>query len=377
MAAKRDYYEILGVSKDASEADIKKSYRKLAMKYHPDRSKEPGASEKFKEISEAYAVLSDKNKRAQYDQYGHAGFDQMYSQEDIFRNANFHDFEDLFQGFGFRSPFEDMFSSMFGGMGRRRNRDIGANLETSVEITLAEAAKGVKKDINYNHSKACSKCNGSRSEPGSSKKTCESCRGRGQVQQQRRAGPMAFYTITTCRKCGGEGGVVENPCKKCNGTGKESSKEHLKIDVPPGIEDGMRLHLRGLGEYGKDGPGDLFVRVYVQSHKLFERNGDDLWLEVPISFTQAALGDSINVPTLSGKVKLDIPSGTHSHKVFRLKNQGMPRLGNHGNGDQMVKVIIDVPKKLNKKQKELLKEFDKEYGKNKKGFFDSVFKVFI
>lgn len=249
MVAKRDYYEILGLQKGAGRDEIKSAYRKLAMKYHPDRNNEPGAENKFKEISEAYAVLSDDSKRAQYDQYGHAGFDQMYSTEDIFKGANFRDFEDLFRTFGFRSPFNDMFSAMFGGSfgGRRRRGEVGADLETSVEITLEEVAKGAKKELSYHRSKECPRCHGEKSEPGSSKSTCDACRGRGQVQHQRRAGPMAFYTVTTCGKCGGEGTVVEKPCMECNGSGKKSDKEHIKVDIPAGIEDGMRLHLEGLG----------------------------------------------------------------------------------------------------------------------------------
>ncbi len=364
---KRDYYEILGVSKNASGADIKKAYRKLAMKYHPDRNKESGAAERFKEISEAYAVLSNENKRAQYDQYGHAGFDQMYSQEDIFRTADFSDFQDLFRGFGFE-PFGGMFSSMFGSMFRGAARgDYGADLEVQVEITLEDAAKGMKADLSYNRTTACSKCKGSGAEPGSGRVTCDMCSGRGQVKQARRAGPMAFYTVTTCQKCRGEGQTVEKPCKKCGGSGKASSKEHIKADIPAGIHSGMRLRLEGLGEYGKDAPGDLYVRVYVKEHDRFRRRGDDLSIDVPITFPRAALGGKVKVPTLFGEANLKIPSGTQSHTIFRLKDEGMPRLDKSGKGDELVRVMIDVPKKLTKKQKELLKEFE---GEKKKGFFD-------
>lgn len=367
---KRDYYEVLGIAKNADKDEIKKAYRKLALKYHPDRNKEPEAAERFKEVSEAYAVLSDEKKRAQYDQYGHAGFDQMYSREDIFRNADFGDFEDIFGGFGGGDPFGGIFGSMFGQMFRGRggpSREYGADLETALEISLEEAAKGVKKDISYHRSKACSRCHGSGSEPGSSKSTCPDCHGKGQVQQARRAGPMAFYTVTTCKKCRGEGVFSDNPCKSCSGSGKMSSNEHIKVDIPAGIHSGMRLHLNGLGEYGKDGPGDLYVRAMIKPHKIFERKDDNLYLQMPISFSHAALGDGIEVPTLFGKAKLHIPQGTQSHTVFRLKGEGMPRLRGGGKGDLMVRVVIDVPKKLSKKQKELLKEFEKENGK--KGFF--------
>ncbi|MFH1520956.1 MAG: molecular chaperone DnaJ [Candidatus Micrarchaeota archaeon] len=365
--AKRDYYEILGVARNASPEEIKKAYRKLALEYHPDRNKEPGAEAKFKELSEAYAVLNDSKKKAQYDQYGHSGFDQMYSQEDIFRNADFSDFQDIFD---FGDPFGGMFGSMFGGgSGRRgRRRGYGANLETSIEIELEEAAKGVDKNINYSRSKACARCNGNGSEPGNNKKTCNSCHGRGQVQQTRKLGPMAFYTVTTCNKCRGEGSTVEKPCKDCGGTGKSSSKEHIKVTVPAGIHSGMSLRLDDLGEYGRDGPGDLFVKVYIKEHGRFERKEDDLFIEMPISFSKSAVGGTIDVPTLFGKVNLDIPNGTKSHTVFRLRGEGMPKLGRNGKGDELVRVIIDVPKKLSKRQKELLKEFDEENKKEDKFF---------
>ncbi|MCI0503651.1 molecular chaperone DnaJ [Candidatus Micrarchaeota archaeon] len=375
MAQKRDYYEVLGVQKGAGKDEIKQAYRKLALQYHPDRNKDAGAEERFKEISEAYAVLSDEKKRAQYDQYGHAGFDSMYSREDIFRGADFSDFEDMFGSFGFgQDPFGGMFGSIFGmgGQGRGRGgrrREYGANLETAIEITLEEAAKGIKKDIAYNRTKACAKCKGSGSEPGSSRKTCSACAGRGQVQQTRRAGPMQFFTVTTCPKCRGEGEVVENPCKSCNGSGKVSEHEHIKVGIPPGVQNGMRLHLEGLGEHGKDGPGDLYVRIYIQQHKSFERHGDDLALEVPLSFSKAALGGEIEVPTLFGKAMLHIPPGTQSHTVFRMKGEGMPKLERGGKGDELVRVVIEVPKKLSKRQKELLEDLEKEEKEKKKGLF--------
>lgn len=375
MAEKRDYYEVLGVAKAANKEQIKDAYRKLALKYHPDRNPGDKASEeKFKELSEAYAVLSDDGKRSQYDQYGHAGFDQRYSQEDIFRGADFSDFEDMVKGFGFGggggSPFGDMFGSMFGGgfgQGGRRG-EYGADLQTRVEITLEEAAKGVKKEISYHHSKACNKCSGSGSEPGSRRTTCSTCHGRGQVQQARRAGPMAFYTVTTCNKCRGEGQMVEKPCKNCNGSGKMSGNEHINVDIPAGIENGMRMRLENLGEFGKDGSGDLYVDVYVKKHQTFEREGENIWINKEITFPEAALGGEVEVPTLFGKAKLNVPVGTASHTVFRLKGEGMPKLRRGGKGDEMVRVIVSIPKKLTKKQKELLAEFEKE-GEKKSGIF--------
>jgi molecular chaperone DnaJ len=377
MAAKRDYYEVLGVDKGATPDQIKQAYRKLALQHHPDRNKDPGATERFKEISEAYAVLSDEKKKAQYDQYGHAGFDQMYSQEDIFRSADFSDMEDVFRSFGFGADpfgiFGSAFGQGFGGMrhgGRRR--EYGADLATEVEITLEEAAKGVKKEFGYHRSRACKKCGGSGSEPGTQRKTCSACDGRGQVQTTRRMGPMQFYSVNTCARCHGEGKVVEKPCRACGGAGKVSEYEHINVNVPAGMQNGMRLRLEALGEYGRDSPGDLFVTVHIRKHERFERQGDDLWTEVPMTFAKATLGGEIEVPTLFGKDKLHIPAGTASHTVFRLRGEGMPRMGRgSGKGDLMVRAIIEVPKKLSKKQKELLEEFDKEG--EKKGSWLGVF----
>jgi molecular chaperone DnaJ len=368
MATKRDYYEILGISKSASKDEIKSAYRKLALKYHPDRNKDKDAEERFKEISEAYAALSDDHKREVYDQYGHAGFDQRYSQEDIFRSADFSGFEDMFSQFG-GSPFESMFGPMFGRMSRSggRMKEYGSDLETEVEISLEESAKGLKKEISYNRSKACSKCRGSGSEPGSSRRACGNCGGKGQVQQARRVGPMSFYTVNTCGKCRGQGTVIEKACSGCNGSGKVGSSEHIKVDIPPGVQSGMRVRLEELGEFGRDGPGDLYVRIFVRKHDVFEREGDDLYLEIPVSFATAAIGGEMDVPTLSGKAKLHIPPGTHSHTVFRLRSEGMPKLGRGGKGDELVRVVIDVPKKLTKRQKELLEEFEKE--RKEKGLF--------
>lgn len=372
MTTKRDYYDVLGVQKSASKDEIKGAYRKLALKYHPDRNKDKTAEDQFKEISEAYAVLSDDNKRAQYDQYGHAGFDQMYSREDIFRTADFSGFEDMFQQFGFGpfgGAFGSMFSSSFGRRGGRQGRrhEYGADLQAEMEITLEEAAKGVKKELSYHRSKACPRCKGDGSEPGTSRKRCETCGGNGQVQQVRRMGPMQFYSVTACNRCGGEGTMIEKTCKGCDGSGKVGETENIKVNIPPGIQNGMRMRLENLGEHGRDGPGDLYVLVYVQRHATFARDGDDLWLDMPISFSRAAIGGEIEVPTLFGKAKLHVPAGTHSHTVFRMKGEGMPRMNRNSKGDQMVRAVIDVPKKLSRKQKELLEEFDKEG--EKKGIF--------
>lgn len=372
---KRDYYEILGVPKNAGKEDIKKAYRKLAFELHPDRNKSADAAGKFKEMSEAYAVLSDDAKRSQYDQYGHAGFDRMYTQEDIFRSADFGDFEDIFREFGFggRSPFGSAFSSFFSrGFSRGRRREFGADLETEMEISLEEAAGGVKKEAAIYRTKECSHCGGSGTEPGSKVSTCDQCRGSGQVQHGRRMGAMSFFTVTTCSKCKGEGMMVSNPCKDCGSSGRVREKEHIKVTIPAGIDSGMRIRLEGLGEYGRDGAGNLYVLVYVKQHKLFERRGNDLWLDAPVSFSMASLGGKMDVPTLSGHVKLHIPAGTQPGTVFRLKGEGMPDMRTGRKGDEMVRITVEVPKKLTQKQKELLEQFAKESGDTKKkGFWES------
>ncbi len=363
MATKRDYYDILGVPKSAGVDEIKAAYRKLALEYHPDRNKSPGAEEKFKELSEAYAALSDSGKRQVYDQYGHAGFDQRYSQEDIFRGA---DFEDIlrqagFGGAGGGSPFGDVFASMF-NMGR--NPDMGSDLQTQVSITLQEAARGISKKIELSHTAACSKCDGSGAAPGTDLCNCPKCYGRGQVQSVRSLGGFGrFATIITCPQCHGRGQSPSKECSQCKGKGMERKTESVDLQIPAGMADGMRLRLEGLGEWGSGGEGDLYVQVRIQPDSRFAREGDDLYLEVPITFTQAALGDKISVPTLSGTASVTIPSGTPSHTLLRLRGEGMPRLRSRATGDLLVRVIISVPKGLTEKQKELLREFEGKSGK--------------
>lgn len=372
LMTKRDYYEILGISKSASVDDIKKSYRKLAMEHHPDRG---GNAEKFKELSEAYAVLSDQQKREAYDQFGHDAFSQQYSQEDIFRGAHFEDFEELFKRAGFGgSPFEDVFSQLFGFGQRQRGRrkQYGADLITDIEITLEEAAKGVKKELNIRHTRACAHCKGSCAEPGSEKKTCDTCKGNGQVQHVRSSGFMRFVTVAACNKCRGEGVIITQSCKSCKGSGVQYQEETVKVDIPVGIENGMRLRLDDMGEAGHDGSGDLYVNVFVKKHEIFERDEDDLYLKVPVNFAQAALGCDLEIPTLFGKAKLHVPAATQSHTTFRLRGEGIPNLRSRSKGDQHIQVIIKVPDKLNTKQRDLLKEFEKESEK-KKGFFDNLF----
>lgn len=375
MPEKRDYYEILGVKKGASKDELKDAYRTLAMKYHPDRNKDPGAEEKFKELSEAYAVLSDDEKRATYDQYGHSGFDQRYSQEDIFRSANF---EDIFREFGFGgmggSPFGDMFfSSIFGDTPRsRRSRGRGSDLRYDLPITLEEAASGATKELTFKRNKACDRCKGSGAEPGSKISACKTCGGQGQVRQSRRLGPFGSFTsVTTCPTCGGQGKMAEKACRQCNGEGTVLSTEKISVDIPPGVDTGSQLRLSGLGERGPGSSGDLYVFVSVSKHPVFERDGNDVHLDTYIGFSQAALGSEIEVPTLWGKAKLKIPAGTQTHTVLRMRGEGMPSIHNPKKGDELVRVIVKTPTNLNDKQKKALGELGD--ASPQKGLFGNMF----
>ena len=372
MPEKRDYYDILGVDKGANDKEIKKAYRKLAMKYHPDVSEEEEATEKFKEISEAYAVLSDTEKRNTYDQFGHAGMDG-FSNEDIFRNINF---EDIFQGFGggFESIF-DMFG--FGGGSRgRRGPQRGSDIYVEVEITLEDAATGLERDITINHDVICSACHGTKSEPGSDPQTCPTCGGTGKVQQVTNTFLGQMMNVRPCPDCGGEGKIITNPCRKCNGKGKVKESSTIHIKIPSGVEDESRLRVQGEGNAGDTGGtyGDLLVLINIKPHKEFERNGANLYFEQQISFVQASLGDTIDIPTIDGEVELKIPPGTQSETVFRLRSQGMPMLRRNSKGNLYVTCKVVVPQKLNEKQKELLKEFAEISGEEihtfEKGLFD-------
>lgn len=383
MAEKRDYYEVLGVEKGADKKDIKKAYRKLAMKYHPDVSEDSAAGEKFKEISEAYAVLSDSEKRQTYDQYGHAGMNG-FSQEDIFNNVNF---DDIFRGFGFGSSqggsrggggFESIFD-LFGFGGSHRNGPSqGEDVYYEMNITLEEAALGLEKDIEVPHKKICPHCQGSKAEPGTETRTCPECGGSGQVRQVSNTPLGQFATVRPCRTCRGEGKIIDTPCKECHGKGIVRHKSTIHIKIPPGVEDGSRLRVPGEGDVGKRGgpPGDLYVMIGVKKHQLFQREGSDLIYTMPISFVQASLGDTVEAPTLTGAVDLKIPSGTQTGTSFRIRGEGMPHLRWNGKGNLYVKVKIITPKKLNPKQKELLTEFAEISGEEiyseDKGFFDKV-----
>ena len=372
MTSKKDYYEVLGVQKNTTKDEIKNSYRKLALKFHPDRNKSPDAEEKFKEISEAYAVLSDDDKRKRYDTYGHVGTDEAFrgseaNFEEIFRDMGFGGFaktifEQMFGGRGgFTSgdPFTG-FSFNIGGAERSRGRDILYDIELSLEDVL----KGRKDEIEIPKFDKCNDCNGTGASRGSKPKICSECNGRGQrrrVYNQNRF--STFISLETCQSCNGKGEVIENPCNTCRGSGKIKIKKKLKISIPSGVEDGMTLQLSGEGEYSDSGfPGDLLIRVHVVPHKLFERLDEGhILYDLTLNYTSLVLGTEIKVPTLHGNEKLKIPSGTPVDTVLRLKGKGLPRYGSYGKGDQLVRVHISIPNMLTDKQKWLLKELDKEF----------------
>ncbi len=378
MAAKRDYYEILGVEKKAPLDEIKSAYRKLAMQYHPDRNKAPDAEEKFKEISEAYAVLSDQNKRQQYDQFGHAGIDMRYSQEDIFRGAA-PDIEDILRdfgagGFGGFGRGGSIFDIFFGG-GRREGPRRGSDILYELSINLEDAASGKTVELEVPRTESCDVCKGSGAKPGTSPKTCPSCRGSGQVSRTQSTPFGRFMTTSTCGTCRGRGEIIEAPCSSCHGSGTVQRRRRIEVKVPQGVDTGTRLRVAGEGEAGERGapPGDLYVEINVRPHTIFTRRDGDLVTEATISFTQAALGDEITVPTLDGKAKMKIPPGTQNGQIFRLRGKGMPSLHISGRGDELVRIKVEVPAKLTEKQKQLLREFAEISGeKRSKGIFERV-----
>ena len=373
MAEKRDYYEVLGLSKGCTEDEIKKAYRKLAKQYHPDLN--PGDKEaeaKFKEVGEAYEVLSDSQKKARYDQFGHAGVDPSYGGGGG-GYGGFGGFDDI--------DLSDLFGNIFGGFGgstRARNPSgpiKGRDVNYSLTLEFEEAALGCKKDITIHKMESCTECNGTGAEKGTAAESCPTCHGTGQVKSTERTFLGVVQTSKPCPQCHGRGKVIKNPCKKCSGNGRIETNKKLTVTVPAGIDDGQTFTLRGQGDSGVNGgpSGDANVTVSVKPHKIFERDGFDVWCEIPLTFTQAALGDEITVPTLEGKVKYTIPEGTQPQTVFRLKGRGISFINGRGKGDQYVKVSIEVPKSLTSKQKQALKEFedslsDKNYQKRKSFF---------
>lgn len=361
---KKDYYEILGLDHSASKEDIKKAYRKLALKYHPDKNKEKSAEEKFKEISEAYAVLYDDEKRKMYDQYGHAGIDQQYTTEDIFRTT---DFGDIFRGMGF--DFNDIFESFFGrrnGFTHQQRTQRGRDIRYDIQISLEDAYKGMETEIEVPRTEICDTCRGSGAKPGTSPKRCPTCGGTGQLQLSRRTAFGMFTQISDCTKCHGQGTIIEHRCPLCKGRGTVQKTRKIELRIPKGIDDGAHLRLAGQGEYLRNASqsGDLYVVVHMKQHPVFERRGSDLYTKLNVSFPQVTLGATLSVKTLKGTEKFKIPEGTQSQTLFKLKNNGMPRIHGYGYGDLYVLVQVKTPKKLSKRAKLLLGELQRELENN-------------
>ena len=348
MAAKRDYYEVLGVTKSSAADEIKQQYRKMALKFHPDRNKSSEAAEHFKEISEAYAVLSDNEKRQVYDQHGHAGVDGRYSSEDIFQGA----------GGGGRG-FDTIFESIFGGGGFGSRRQQGSDILYETVVTLNEVLNGKDIKLNLNKQVKCNACNGSGAKAGTSKKTCTKCNGSGQLRQSRNMGFASFVTTVQCSACKAQGSIIEVPCNECSGQGSKQGRKEVNFKIPPGVESG-NYTIQGEGNEIPDGVnGDLIVRVMVQQHPKFKRDGRDIFYDQEISMIDAALGCQIIVPTLENTEKIKIESGCQPNTVIKLKGKGVPHINYRGKGDQYIKITIKIPSKLSKHQKNLLDEFRK------------------
>ncbi|WML47466.1 molecular chaperone DnaJ [Neobacillus sp. PS3-34] len=374
--SKRDYYEVLGLSKGASKEEIKKAYRKLSKQFHPDINKEPDAADKFKEVKEAYETLSDDQKRAHYDQFGHTDPNQGFGG---FGGGDF--------GGGF-GGFEDIFNTFFGGGGGGRRRDPnaprqGADLQYTMTVSFEEAAFGKETDIEIPREETCETCSGSGAKPGTKPETCQHCQGTGQLNIEQNTPFGRVVNRRVCHHCNGTGKEIKHKCSTCGGAGKVKKRRKIHVKIPAGIDDGQQLRMAGQGEAGVNGgpPGDLYVVFHVRSHEFFERDGDDIYCEMPISFVQASLGDEIEVPTLHGKVKLKVPSGTQTGTKFRLKGKGIPNVRGYGTGDQHIIVRILTPTKLSDKQKQLLREFaeisgNAPLGEHEESFLSKVKRAF-
>lgn len=379
MAEKRDYYEVLGVSKGASDDEIKKAFRKMAKQYHPDLH--PGdkeCEEKFKEVNEAYEVLSDSEKKARYDQFGHAGVDPNYG-----AGAGGAGFGGGFGGFGGFGDVGDIFDSIFGGFGGGRSSNPnaprrGEDIRTNVTIDFMDACKGKKLKMKYSRTEQCPDCHGSGAASGSSPKTCPDCHGSGQIRVTQRTPFGNISSTKTCTRCGGKGKVVDSPCGKCSGSGKVRATVEREVNIPAGIDDGQTLRMSGDGNCGSNGGpnGDLHINVTVRPDPIFERDGYDVWTDIPLTYAQATLGDEIVVPTVEGKIKYTVPEGTQAGTVFRMKGKGVKKLNRNDHGDHYVRVNVEVPKSLTKEQKEKLREFDKSLGEKnyakRKSFFEKL-----
>jgi molecular chaperone DnaJ len=372
MSSKKDYYDVLNIQRNASKEEIKNSYRKLALQYHPDRNKSPGAEEKFKEISEAYAVLSDDEKRKRYDTYGHVGAEEVFrgseaNFDEVFKDIGFGGFRDIFdQIFGGRGGVGNVGNDPFGGFGfsfgggRRKGRDIIYD----VELSLEEVLKGRKDEIELPKLEKCSNCGGSGSAPGTKPRKCTVCNGQGQTRRIYNQNRFStFVSLEPCRTCQGQGEIIDKPCAVCSGSGKFKKNKKLKLEIPAGVEDEMTLQLRGEGEPSENGPaGDLLIRVHIRPHSLFERLEDGhLLYNLNLKFTDLALGTEVKVPTLDGQEKLKIPQGTQPNTILNIRGKGLPHYGSYGKGDQLVRINVKIPTKLNDRQKLLLKELDKEF----------------
>lgn len=377
---KRDYYDVLGIQKGAGDAEIKKAYRKLAKQYHPDANVDnPEAEAKFKEVTEAYEVLSNEDKRAAYDRYGHSAFDQTGGGQGGFGGFGGADF-DMNDIFG--SVFGDIFGGGGGRGGRPRGPMPGADIKQTVQINFEEAAFGVDKEIEVNTSETCGTCHGTKAKPGSSPVTCDKCNGTGQIRVTQRTILGAMQSVHTCDKCRGEGKIIKDPCGTCHGQGKIRTRKKITVSFPAGIDHGQTLRISGKGEAGEVGApaGDLLITVYIKPHEIFQRKGNDVYMRMPISFTEAALGAELSIPTLDGNVKFTINEGTQTSTTFRLQGKGIPNIRNkRSRGDQYVEVYVEVPKNLTDKQKQILREFDgdtEDHRPEQKTFKDKLEKFF-
>ncbi|HEX77470.1 MAG TPA: molecular chaperone DnaJ [Dehalococcoidia bacterium] len=366
MATKRDYYEILGVPRNATDEEIKRAFRRLAFKYHPDRNKEDGAEQRFKEVNEAYEVLSDPQKRASYDRFGHVGAEGVFGRG--------------FEGFDF-GGLGDIFEAFFGGTATatRRGPQKGADLHCNLTLTFEEAAFGCEREVEIERIELCSRCGGLGSEPGSQLQRCPNCNGTGQVRRIQQSLFGRFVNFVACERCHAQGQIITQPCTQCRGTGQERRRRRLAVKIPAGVDNDSQIRLNGEGHAGGRGgsPGNLYIGLSVQPHQFLRRQGDDVFYELPLNFAQAALGDEVEVPTLDGTYKLKIPPGTQSGKLFRLKDRGIPHLHRGGRGDQIVRVVVVTPQSLDERQRRLFRELAESLGQaslppEEKGFFGKI-----